>query len=56
MTYGINKLKGRTLSVQASLSSLVLGDLVHGVLLAGLALAVALLGLGNVNLWPIEKI
>lgn len=36
-----------TLGEKRSLTSLVLGDLVQGVLLARLALAVALLGLGD---------
>merc|ERR1719310_728609 len=38
-----------TLGVQRGLASLVLGDLVHGVLPALLGLAVSLLGLGNVH-------
>lgn len=39
-----------SLGEKRSLSSLVLGDLVLSVLLAGLALAVGLTGLGNVDL------
>jgi hypothetical protein len=40
-----------TLGEQGGLSSLVLGDLVLGVLAALLALAVGVTGLGNVDLW-----
>ena len=40
----------RTLRVERGLPGLVLGDLVHRVLLALLALAVGLLGLGDVHL------
>jgi hypothetical protein len=43
----------RTLSVQRGLARLVLGHLVHLVLLARLALAVRLLGLGDVHLHPV---
>jgi hypothetical protein len=39
-----------TLGEEGSLTSLVLGNLVGGVLLAGLALAVSVAGLGNVDL------
>ena len=39
-----------TLGVQAGLAGLVLGDLVHGVLLAVLVLAESALGLRNVHL------
>jgi hypothetical protein len=39
-----------TLSEQRSLASLVLGDFVGSVLLAGLTLAVSVTGLGNVDL------
>jgi hypothetical protein len=39
-----------TLSEERSLAGLVLGDLVGSVLLAGLALAVGVSGLRNVNL------
>ncbi len=50
----------RTLGIQGGLAGLVLGDLVHGVLAALLALAEGLLGLGDVhlqastviNIWP----
>ena len=44
--------KVRTLSVQRGLARLVLGDLVHLVLLALLALAEGPLGLGHVDLRP----
>jgi hypothetical protein len=43
-----------TLGEQGGLSSLVLGDLVLGVLAALLALAVGVTGLGNVDLWDPE--
>ena len=43
-----------TLGEQGGLASLVLGDLVLGVLLAGLALAIGLAGLGDVDL-PISQ-
>ena len=39
-----------TLGEERSLTSLVLGNLVGGVLLAGLALAIGVAGLGNVDL------
>lgn len=39
-----------TLGEEGSLTSLVLSNLVRGVLLAGLALAIGVAGLGNVDL------
>jgi hypothetical protein len=44
-----------TLSEQGSLAGLVLGNLVGGVLLAGLTLAVSVTGLGNVDLGSEKK-
>ena len=44
-----------TLSEQGSLAGLVLGNLVGGVLLAGLTLAVSVTGLGNVDLGNEKK-